>query len=247
MSRLGVERGALMGGVGSEFGDWLGVRDRVAEVERIRGRTSPLHSVFDPVLTLEQIKQVEAQIGVELPEAYAEFLTEVGSGGHGPECGLTTLCEVDGRWAWVWEGDTILATDARGPFLENDEWIGHQIATLRAAGYGPTVRDEDDDYCADYLKAFGEYNGYQLFHEQRLCGSIHISDYGCGMTSWLIMVGPHRGEIWFRDAALNPPLEALLDAHGRPHNFYTWYIDWLERQEKSVGLRSREDGPVTGR
>ena len=80
-----------------------------------------------------------------------------------------------------------------GPFLENEEWIGHQLATLRAAGHQPTVRDEDEDHCADYLKAFGEYDGYQLFNEQRLCGSIYISDNGCGMTSWLVMVGASSG------------------------------------------------------
>lgn len=211
-------------------------------MERARGRTSPLRPVFDPVLTFGQIEEVEAQIGVELPAAYASFLVEAGSGGPGPGCGLTTLREVDGRWAWVWEGDTILATDARGPFLENEEWIGHQIATLRAAGHEPTVRDEDEDYCADYLKAFGEYDGYQLFHEQRMCGSIYISDNGCGMTSWLVMVGPLRGEICFRDAALNPPLEMLLDANGQPHNFYTWYIDWLEQQEERAGLKPGETG-----
>lgn len=226
-----------MSGMGSKPEHWQGVRDRVIEVQRRRGQTSPLHPVFDPVLTAEQIEQVEAQIGVNLPEPYAGFLTEVGSGGPGPEIELTTLCRSEGRWAWIWftAGDWLF-TDARGPFLENDEWIGHQIATLRAAGHEPTVRDEDEDYCADYLEAFGENDGYRLFNEQRYCGTIHISDNGCGMTSWLVMVGPHRGEIWFSDAAPNPPLEQLLDANGRPHDFYTWYMEWLERQEASVGI-----------
>jgi hypothetical protein len=234
MPGLGMERGAPVNGIGSELDDWRGVRDRVIAAERARGRMPP---IFHPVLASNQIGEVEVQIGVELPEAYAAFLAEVGSGGPGPECALTTLCKVDGRWAWVWEDDTILATDARGPFLENEEWIGHQIVTLRAAGHEPTVRDEDEDYCADYLRAFGDDEGFRLFHEQRLCGSIHISDNGCGMTSWLVMTGPHRGEIWFRDAAPNAPFEPLLDAGGRPHNFYTWYLDWLERKEASVGLR----------
>jgi|SRR6185312_8511816 len=51
----------------------------------------------------------------------------------------------------------------------------------------------------NYCRAFGEYEGYRLFHEHRFRGAIHISDNGCGMTSWLIIAGPHRGEIWFRD------------------------------------------------
>lgn len=221
-----------MGGVAV---DWSGVRDRVAAVERARGRWSPNWPLFDRVLTLAEITEVEAEIGVSLPEEYAAFLAEVGSGGPGPQCGLTTLCQSEGRWVWDWEG-AVLATDARGPFLENDEWIGHQVETLRAVGHEPAKRDEDEDYFADYLTAFGEIDGDRLFHEQRLCGAIHISDYGCSMTGWLVMVGPHRGEIWFRDVGLNPPLEQHLDATGRPHNFYTWYIAWLERQEASVGI-----------
>lgn len=220
--------------------DWSGVRDRVAAVERARGRWSPsrpLFALFERVLTLEEISKVEAEIGVSLPEEYSAFLTEVGSGGPGPECGLTTLCRAEGRWGWIWDTAGIwLATDARGPFLENDEWIGHQIATLRAAGHEPTVCDEDEHYCGDYLTAFGEHDGYRLFHEQRYCGTIHISDYGCGMTSWLVMVGPRRGEIWFSDAAPNPPLEQLVDVGGRPYNFRTWYMEWLERQEASAGI-----------
>lgn len=87
------------------------------------------------------------------------------------------------------------------------------------------------------VMAFGDDDGYRLFHEQRLSGAIHISDNGCGMTSWLVMAGPHRGAIWFRDAVFNAPLELLLDANGRPHDFYTWYIDWLERLEAGARLR----------
>lgn len=211
--------------------------------ERDGGRTSRQHPVFNPVLTSEQIKQVEAQIGVELPDVYAEFLAQVGSGGAGPGCGLTSLRKVGGRWAWVWERSTILATDARGPFLENEEWIGRQLATLRAVGHEPTLPDEEDDYCADYLEAFGEFEGYRLFSEQRLCGSVFICNNGCGMTSWLVMAGPHRGEIWFRDAAFNPPLEPLLGANGRPHDFHSWYIDWLEQEEAGAELRPNQTGP----
>jgi hypothetical protein len=224
--------------------DWSGVRDRVIAVERARGGRRTQRGVFERVLTSEEIAEVESEIGVALPEEYASFLAEVGSGGPGPELELTTLCRLEGRWGWTWcDADTWLATDARGPFLENDEWIGHQIATLRGAGFEPTVRDDEDDFFGDYVRAFGEDDGYRQFCEQRLCGTVHISDNGCGMTSWLVMVGLHRGEIWFNDAAFNPPLEQLVDVNGEPHNFYTWYIDWLERQEARVGIRTPRTCP----
>lgn len=223
--------------------DWSGVKARVIAVERARGSWRIQREVFERTLTLEEIAEVESEIGVALPEEYAAFLVEVGSGGPGPEIELTTLCRSEGRWAWIWStSGSWLTTDARGPFLENHEWIGHQIATLEAAGFEPTVRDVEDDYIGDYMKAFGEHDGYSLFCEQRFCGTIHISDNGCAMTSWLVTAGPHHGEIWFSDEGLNSPLEQLVDANGRPHSFYTWYIDWLERQEASVGIRAPRAG-----
>ena len=48
---------------------------------------------------------------------------------------------------------------------------------------------------------------------------------------------PRRGELRFRDCAYDPPLEPLLDANGEPHTFYTWYIDWLERDPLRVHRR----------
>jgi len=176
---------------------------------------------------------------VSLPEEYAAFLVEVGAGGPGPELELTTLCQSEGRWGWVWSTSGYHGVpDTTGPFLETEEWVEHQIATLRAAGHEPTVRDEDEDYLADYCRVFGEFDGNRLFDEHRFRGAIHISDNGCGMTSWLVVVGPHRGEIWFRDCARNPPMEPLLDTNGQPHSFHTWYMDWLKREEASVGIRT---------
>lgn len=56
------------------------------------------------------------------------------------------------------------------------------------------------------------------------------------MTSYLIVVGPHRGELRFRDSAENPPFEPLETADGRRHDFYSWYMEWLEQHELRVGI-----------
>ncbi|MEU9131916.1 hypothetical protein AB0D08_28075 [Kitasatospora sp. NPDC048540] len=53
------------------------------------------------------------------------------------------------------------------------------------------------------------------------------------MTGWLIIVGPHRGELRDRDCATNPPFEPYLDAKGNPHTFRTWYLEWLEQRESA--------------
>ena len=67
------------------------------------------------------------------------------------------------------------------------------------------------------------------------------------MTSYLIVVGPHRGELRFRDCAANPPYEPIADAHGQRHTFHTWYIDWLDRREATVRRRATAPYPPVTR
>lgn len=226
--------------------DWSGVRDRVIAVREAELRAAGRHSecpVFEPALTAAEIAEVEAQYGVELPGEYRSFLAEVAAGGPGPEISLTSLCRVEGRWAWVWHGFPWVL-DPSGPFVETRDWAGEQVKTLRAAGYEPTIRDADLDYLPDYRKAFGSEVGEEAWHLQRDRGAFQVGDSGCGMTSYLIVIGPHRGELRFRDCAVNPPYEAIVDARGRLHTFYTWYMDWLDRCEAKVRQRGTTSYPA---
>ena len=111
------------------------------------------------------------------------------------------------------------------------EWASAQVATLRAAGHEPGARDEEDDYREDYKKAFGPDAGAEAFQVQSARGMIYLSDNGCGTTSWLVLTGPHRGEVRDRECAVNPPYEPAIDAEGNRHTFRTWYLEWLERRE----------------
>ena len=69
-------------------------------------------------------------------------------------------------------------------------------------------------------------------------GAIRISENGCGLTGWLIVVGPHRGELRDRDCAPNPTYDPCVDRHGNRHSFLTWYLDWLEHRETTAKARS---------
>ncbi|OIJ69763.1 hypothetical protein WN71_000815 [Streptomyces mangrovisoli] len=191
--------------------------------------------MFEAVLTPAEIDEVEAQFGVALPDEYRSFLAEVGAGGPGPALELTSLRRIDGTWGWVWDCDKEYPwlLDATGPFVETEDWADQQRATLRAAGYEPLAPAEDAGYRDDYRKAFGE-TGEGVWHLERGRGAIHISDNGCGMTGWLIVVGPHRGELRHRDCGLNPPFEPYDDAQGRRHTFRSWYLAWLEKRERAV-------------
>jgi hypothetical protein len=218
---------------------WSGVRERViavAEAEsRAHGFGPPGYSLFEPALSLAEIAEVEAQLGVGLPDEYRTFLAEVGAGGPGPSCGLTSLRRIDGRWGWVWDHDEEQPwlLDPTGPFVETEDWPDRQIATLRAAGFEPTTRDMEDDYLDDYRRAFGD-GGEDVWFLDRGRGAILISDNGCAMTGWLIVVGPHRGELRHRDDGANPPFRPYVDAGRRPHTFRSWYLTWLERREAAV-------------
>ncbi|MEV6196527.1 SMI1/KNR4 family protein [Streptomyces sp. NPDC051920] len=219
--------------------NWSGVRERVIAVEeaerRARGCEPSRHPTFEPVLTLAEIAEVEAQFGVALPDEYRTFLAEVGAGGPGPALELTSLRRIGPKWGWVWDNDEDhpLLLDPSGPFVETEDWADQQMATLRAAGHEPTTRDEDDDYLGDYRKVFGDV-GEDVWFLERVRGAIPISDNGCGMSGWLIVVGPHRGELRDRDCGDNPPFEPYVDANGNRHTFRSWYIEWLEQRERAA-------------
>ena len=226
--------------------EWSGVRERVfavalaeerarralAEQRGLRWSSSSVPALY-PVLAADEIVEAEAQFGVSLPEEYRSFLAQVGAGGEGPKILLTTLRKIEGRWGWISEDDEgcVFSLDASGSFIESQDWLDVQIATLRAAGFEPTVPDAEVDYLADYQGAFGESAGQDLWDEQRHRGAIYISDNGGGMTGWLIVAGPHRGEVRDRDCGYNPPFVPYVDASGNPHTFRSWYLEWLEQQE----------------
>ncbi|MFG2695755.1 SMI1/KNR4 family protein [Kitasatospora sp. NPDC048407] len=217
--------------------DWSSVRERVIAVEeaarRARGLAPSRHPTFEPVLTPDEIAEVEAQCGVELPADYRSFLAEVGVNGPGPWFELTSLRRVDGRWGWVWDDDETLRwlLDSSGPFVETEDWPTRQAEILRAAGYEPTPQGADDG--SDFRRAFGRAGDERRYRE-RGRGAIHISNDGCGATGWLIVVGPHRGELRDREQGINPPFEPYVDAAGNRHTFGTWYLEWLERCESAA-------------
>lgn len=231
--------------------DWRGVRERVIAVleaeDLARGRAPSRYPVFEPALTAGEIAEAEAQCGVALPGGYRSFLAQVGAGGPGPELRLTSLRRVGGRWGWVWDtfSDHLCILDPGGPFTETADWAGQQAAALRAAGYEPGPPDEDDGYLAGYRRAFGGRAGEEAWYRQRERGAVRISSNGCGMTSWLIAVGPHRGELRHRDCGVNPAFRPQADAHGNRHTFHTWYLEWLERRESQAA--APQPDPPSGR
>lgn len=57
-----------------------------------------------PPLTASELRDLEAQLGVELPGEYRSFLVEASAGGAGPAYGLFPVRRKDGRWSWRGDG-----------------------------------------------------------------------------------------------------------------------------------------------
>ncbi|WP_143663775.1 SMI1/KNR4 family protein [Streptomyces sp. rh34] len=84
---------------------WVGVRERVLRLaehpqsEKVFGAQG--HGFrLGPVMSEEQLRAVEADLGVGLPAQYRSFLLHVGAGGAGPHYGLMTPSLGDGGWQW---------------------------------------------------------------------------------------------------------------------------------------------------
>ncbi|MEU8500209.1 SMI1/KNR4 family protein [Streptomyces lavendulae] len=214
---------------------WNGVRQRVAAL----GAQSASGQVFgslghrwvleDP-LADDALAELEAQVGVRLPEDYRDFLTCVGAAGAGPAYGLFPVRRVQGRWRWEGDGADLadLAMLARsfpeyGPDPES-------LDALLAERPEEEDFDEIEDF-DDAIEAWDERWETLMFAPERTAGAIVISHLGCAQREWLIISGPHRGTIWSNCRADDADLAPLLDDTGKPVTFTRWHIDWLDEAE----------------
>ncbi|MEV7536018.1 SMI1/KNR4 family protein [Streptomyces hydrogenans] len=214
---------------------WNGVRQRVAAL----GARSASGQVFGSLghrwvleapLTDDSLAELEAQVGVRLPEDYRDFLACVGAGGAGPAYGLFPVRRVQGRWRWEGDGADLadLATLAQ-PFPDH----GPDPELLDAL---LAERPEEEDFeeiedFDDAIEAWDERWDAVMFAPERTAGAIVISHLGCAQREWLIVSGTHRGTIWSDCRADDADLVPLLDDGGMPVTFARWYTTWLEAAE----------------
>jgi hypothetical protein len=84
-------------------------------ISQIRQKIAERGKRLNPPLGEPEVARFEVEHGIELPEGYRRFLTEVGNGGHGPPyCGLAPL----GRSPY-WE----TSADIAKPFPFTKPWV----------------------------------------------------------------------------------------------------------------------------
>jgi hypothetical protein len=214
---------------------WAGVRQRVEAVAAGPGGGkvfgAPGHKwVVEEPLTRDELAELEAQTGVQLPEEYRAFLLHVGAGGAGPAYGLFPVRRVQGRWRWEGDGaDLADLSRLADPFPDQGP-DPRQLTELLAQ----QPQEEDFDAIEDFddaVEAWDERWEVVMFAPERTAGAIVISHLGCAQREWLIISGRHRGTIWSDCRVDDVDLVPLLNEDGTPVKFDRWYTDWLKTAE----------------
>ncbi|MCX4779850.1 SMI1/KNR4 family protein [Streptomyces sp. NBC_01264] len=212
---------------------WAGVRDRVLrlaehpEADQVFGAQG--HGFrLGPVMGEGQLRALEADLGVGLPEQYRSFLLRVGSGGAGPHYGLMTPVLSDGAWQWLGIGlryaaQSTTAEFAGRPFVA--EALRQELAVLETREPVKEAFEADDAFRLAYAAWDARY---EELHDAQEAGAVFLSEQGCGYTSLMVMTGPHRGAIW-EDLR---PMDRGIEPTGQ--DFAHWYRSWLERTERRL-------------
>lgn len=177
---------------------------------------------LNPCLSTNDIAAIETEYGITLPTDYAWFLTQVGNGGAGPFYGLYSLqdsLEVHTDFASPVSLQTPFPlTRATMPDEHQLALLEEQIEAAQAA--------EDEDLETEL------YEQYQalLFPTEWANGYLHLCDYGCGISFFLVIAGADAGTVWENRAVdamgLMPSTElGNTDKIG----FLEWYQLWLDQ------------------
>ncbi|WP_189543362.1 SMI1/KNR4 family protein [Streptomyces gelaticus] len=212
---------------------WAGVRERVLRLAERPGADKVFgargHGFrLGPVMSEEQLRALEADLGVDLPAQYRSFLLHVGGGGAGPDYGLTTPTLGDGGWQWrgiglAFSAQPTTAEFAGRPFVA--EALQSELAALEAQ------EPEKDAFAADeeFRRAYAAWDAhYEELHDAQEAGTVFLSEQGCGYASLMVMTGPHRGAIW-EDLR---PMDRGIEPTGL--DFACWYRSWLDRTEQRL-------------
>ncbi|MFJ1590576.1 SMI1/KNR4 family protein [Kitasatospora albolonga] len=212
---------------------WVGVRERVLrlaghpESDKVFGARG--HGFrLGPVMSEEQLRAVEASLGVGLPAEYRGFLLHVGAGGAGPHYGLMTPSLGDGGWQWRGVGLAFPAQPTTAEFAGRPFVAEALQGELDALDGQEPVKDA---FATDeeFRQAHAAWESrYEELYDAQEAGAVFLSEQGCGYTSLLVMTGPHRGAAW-EDLR---PMDRGIEPTGQ--DFARWYRSWLERAEQQL-------------
>lgn len=178
-----------------------------------------------PPLTDRQLAAAETQFGVNFPDDYASFLTEMGAGGAGPSYGVFPLVVEHQTWKWLGDGAD-LTEDLVSPFPHVVPWNldGHPVWDAEPTDDEHASEEAFDDANSAWQDKLDEL----LWEPQWTTGAICLCHLGCALREWLVVSGPERGNIWYDGRADCGGLAPTTQAGLERVTFAQWYEHWLE-------------------
>ncbi|MEU2615190.1 SMI1/KNR4 family protein [Micromonospora sp. NPDC007271] len=194
----------------------------------------------EPPLTMDELAELESQLGVELPAEYRSFLLQVSRGGTGPAYGLFPVQRVDGRWRWEGDGADLTDLDTLSrPFPHTD-------AFNPADALPDPPTEEDFDSEAEFNEAEDAYwqqHEAVVFSPGHSIGLLYLCHLGCAYRNALVISGPARGQMWADDTAGDGGFRPLHESDGSPTGFTRWYRGWLEQAEEQTQRGASRNTP----
>jgi hypothetical protein len=187
---------------------------------------APLHRYqLNPRLSELEVTEFETRHGIRLPEAYRDFVLNVGDGGAGPYYGVFRLGKMDdvyGESEWK-EGEFVGSLRACWPHRQ--AWNLPYEALTIPFGLSPDAEDiARDEIDKKYWDA------------ALVAGALPICHHGCALRDWLVITGPEAGQVWHDERVDQGGLRPYEIADGKRLTFTEWYLDWLDDALRRFGL-----------
>lgn len=155
---------------------------------------------INPVLSMAEIRKVEKERHVKLPEEYVFYLTKVGNGGAGPYYGLYSL-------------EKVLAED-RNPYLGQ---IFEQTVTTQLTGEQWREHIHRLDELGESIETDADYEEYQ---SKLLSNMMPIGTQGCTYDNLLMLSGGDAGRIMY--------IDWNMEEDGPPFDTGMSFLEWME-------------------
>jgi len=178
---------------------------------------------FEPVATMQQVREFERDLCLQLPEPFVRYLTEIGNGGVGADYGIYSL-------------DTIRERQT-STYLKTKDWkvmLDHSMSDAQWSAFAQkyVALDENYEFASDE-DAEKIWNALYEMQLQMMAGGIFISTLGCTMNTILMCRGNATGEVFVLD------WDYMGLVHSEPWcggKFEDWMLRDLRRNLEKAGL-----------
>jgi hypothetical protein len=188
-----------------------------------------------PPLPGSVIEAFERQHGIEVPQDYKCFITEIGDGGAGPYYGVFPFGQHDdGHGYCVWEHGHLVG-DFSKPFPHATDWNLPDTFWDNQPDPSPDMPIEEEDRL---MEAWDKELEQTYWNPSLVDGAIPICHLGCALRQWLVINGEQKGYVWSDDRVDHKGLHPVRDEAARPVTFSDWYMFWIYDSLQKVGSTS---------